>query len=280
VWIGDDTAVVTAPGGGRLLLCADAVVAGVHADLTLTTLSDFGWKAVVANVSDVAAMGGRPLHVLVTVASPPGTDVDLLYDGIASACDAYACPVVGGDLVSAASLVVTVAMTGSVDGPAVRRAGARPGDVIWVTGPLGAAAAGLRAWRTGTDHAELRRAHARPQAALAEGTAARLAGATAMIDVSDGFAADLGHLADASGVGFELDDLPVAAGATEEEARRGGDDYVLVFCAPQEAPVAERFAGLPSPLRIGRCVEDPAARTIRGAPLQPEGWEHPFSGRP
>ncbi|MBO0731360.1 MAG: hypothetical protein J2P57_19030, partial [Acidimicrobiaceae bacterium] len=110
VWIGDDTAVVPAPGGTWLLLCADSVVAGVHADLTLTTLADLGWKAVAANVSDVAAMGGRPSYTVVTVASPPGTDIDLLYEGIAAASENYACPVVGGDLVGAPSLVVTVAM--------------------------------------------------------------------------------------------------------------------------------------------------------------------------
>src|SRR6202521_745096 len=88
-WIGDDAAVVRAPGGGWLLRAAAPVVAGVHADLSLTGLDDLGWKAVAANVSDIAAMGGRPLHALVTVVGPPGTDLDLLYQGIAEAAAIY-----------------------------------------------------------------------------------------------------------------------------------------------------------------------------------------------
>src|SRR5581483_9390410 len=104
-------------------------------------LEEFGWKAVVVNVSDMAAMGGRPLYLLVTVAAPPGTDLDRLFDGIAEAADAYLCPVVGGDLAAADRLVVTVAVAGTVDGTPVTRSGASPGEVIYVTGPLGAAAA-------------------------------------------------------------------------------------------------------------------------------------------
>ncbi len=281
-WIGDDAAVVRPPGGEYLLLCADSVVAGVHADLSLTTVADLGWKAVVANLSDIAAMGGQPAHAMVTVAGPPSTDLHLLYEGIACASDRFACPVVGGDLVSSPVLVVTVALTGTVEGAPVLRRGAWPGDVVWVTGPLGAAAAGLRLWRAGSRgevQDRLREAHARPVPALAEGTAARRAGATAMIDVSDGFAADLGHLADTSEVGFELDDLPVAEGATDQEASGGGEDYVLVFTAPADAPVVERFAGLAAPHRIGRCVADPGTRSLYGKPLDAAGWEHPWGGQ-
>src|SRR5687768_17035104 len=90
-WIGDDTAVLN-PYPGRLLLAADAVVAGVHADLTLTTLEDLGWKALVVNVSDIAAMGGTPGHAVVTVAGPSTTDLDALYRGLAEASKTYACP--------------------------------------------------------------------------------------------------------------------------------------------------------------------------------------------
>ncbi|MBV8161571.1 MAG: thiamine-monophosphate kinase, partial [Acidimicrobiia bacterium] len=137
--IGDDAA-VEEPPNGPLLLAADAVVVGVHTPPELS-LDEVGWKAVVANVSDVAAMGGRPLHLLVTVAAPPGTDLDLLFDGVAQASEAYRCPVVGGDLTTAQCLVIAVAVAGTVDGNPVTRAGARPGDTIYVTGPLGAAAA-------------------------------------------------------------------------------------------------------------------------------------------
>jgi thiamine-monophosphate kinase len=261
--IGDDCAVVPAPSG-VLLLAADAVVAGVHVDLARVGLDDMGWKAVVANVSDVAAMGGRPLHLLVTVGGPPGTDLDLVHRGVRQAADACGCEVVGGDLVSAPVVLVSVAVTGTCDGGPVRRSGAGAGDSVFLTGPLGAAAAG--AWT------------ARPVARVAEGTAAREAGATAMIDVSDGLAADLGHVADESGVGVELTHVPVAEGATVEQALGGGEDYELVFTAPDVERVAEAFveAGLPVPERIGVCVADPAVRLLAGRPLPAVGWQHRF----
>ena len=241
-WIGDDAAVLD----DGLLLAVDTVVAGVHfrAD---TPLADVGWKALTVNVSDIAAMGGTPGHAVVAVAAPSDTDLDLIYEGMAEASATYGCPVVGGDLANANELVVTVAVTGRVDGAPVLRSGAKPGDGIYVTGPLGAAAAaGYRV---------------RPQARLAEGQAARAAGATAMIDVSDGLVADLGHIADASGVGYELDRVPVAEGATEEQALRGGEDYELVFTG----------IDLPVGIRIGTCTADVSQRLPGG------GWEHRFS---
>jgi thiamine-monophosphate kinase len=95
-----------------------------------------------------------------------------------------------------------------------------------------------------------------------------------MIDVSDGLAADVGHLADASGVGVRLDVVPVAPGATRSEALSGGDDYALVFCAPSSAPVTACFAGLPAPILLGRCTAEPTERTLEGEPFPPAGWEH------
>jgi thiamine-monophosphate kinase len=288
IWIGDDAAVLPGPAGGHTLLAADTAVAGVHADLTLTGLDDLGWKAMAAALSDLAAMGGDAGHSLVTVAAPPGTDLDLLYQGLAAAASAYHCPIVGGDLTGSPVLVVTVAVTGWCDGDPVLRSGARPGDFIWVTGPLGAAAAGLRVLRpTGSSdpagqplaprvRGELIRAHARPAPDFAGGRAARLGGARAMIDVSDGLAADLGHLAEASGVGVELDSVPVAAGARDEEALHGGDDYVLLFCAPDPDRIHAAFRELPPPVRIGRCTAHKAQRTLAGSPLTPLGWEHQF----
>jgi thiamine-monophosphate kinase len=250
--IGDDAAVVEPPDG-PLLLAADTVVVGVHTPPDLA-LEDVGWKAVVVNVSDIAAMGGRPLYLLVTVAAPQGTDLDRLFDGVAEAAHAYVCPVVGGDLTSAASLIVTVAVVGTVDGTPVLRSGASPGEAIYVTGPLGAAAAS--GWTR------------RPLARVAEGVDARGAGATAMIDVSDGLVADLGHIADESGVGFALDEVPVAPGATLEQALTGGEDYELVFTAP--------VARLPLGFRIGVCTAEPAQRTLAGQPVPAGGWEHKF----
>jgi thiamine-monophosphate kinase len=259
-WIGDDAAVL--PDG--LLFAADAVVAGVHADLSLTTLDDLGWKALVSNVSDIAAMGGEPSYAVVTVAGPADIDLDALYRGLAAASVAYGCPVVGGDLTNAPALVVTVAILGTVDGPPVLRSGAGAGDRIWVTGPLGAAAHGLAELRAGTGPGD---AHRRPHARVAEGRRARLAGATAMIDVSDGLGADLCHVLEASGVGCALDTVPLAPGATLEDALGGGEDYELVFMMPAATAVDWAIA-------IGACTDDPTERTLQGAPLPPAGWQH------
>jgi thiamine-monophosphate kinase len=275
--IGDDAAAVRSPVGW-LLLAADAVVAGVHTDLTLSGLDDLGWKAMAVNVSDMAAMGGRPLHALVTVAGPSDTDLDLLYEGIAAAARAYECPVVGGDLANAPVLVVSVAMTGTVDGDPVLRRGAAPGDGVYLTGPVGLSAAGLRQLRQGvTEFTAGVAAYRRPTPVVAAGLAAKQAGATAMIDVSDGLCADLGHLAGASGVGVVLDDVPVGEGATLEEALTGGEDYVLVFTAADEARVAGAFAGVGPVTRIGVCTADPAERTVGGRRFPSGGWEHEWS---
>ena len=286
-WIGDDVAVVPGPAGS-LLLAADAAVAGVHADLALVGLDDLGWKALVANVSDIAAVGGTPTHALAMVAGPLGeVDVDLLYDGLTAASDAYGCPVVGGDLSSSPRLVVAVAVAG--DGgrgerPPVLRSGASPGDTLFATGPLGSSAAGLallRADRAG-EAPDLALLHRRPRARLAEGAAARDAGATAMIDVSDGLAADVRHLAESSGVGVVIDHVPVAIGVSrvtdrpEDLALGGGEDYELVFAAPDPARIEAAFAeaGLGVPIRIGRCTADPAERRLGDGELPVLGWEH------
>ena len=277
VWIGDDAAVVPSPDGGVLLLAADSVVAGVHADLSLTTIADLGWKALAACLSDIGAMGGEPRWALVTVAGPAGTRLDSLYSGISEAAREFGCPVVGGDLSSAPALVVTVAVTGHCAEAPVLRSGARAGDGVWVTGPLGGSAAGLRSLRSGGDPAgPLERAHARPVPRLTEGRAALKAGATAMIDVSDGLAADLGHIAAASGVGISLDELPVADGATREEALSGGEDFELAFCLPPGSEVGESFGSLRRPVRIGECTAGHGGVRLAGADLEVSGWEHRF----
>ena len=317
VWFGDDAAVVglpgavaaggatpprgtTPPGGatppgsglGFLLLATDTVVAGIDADLSLTTLADLGWKAMAVNLSDIAAMGGVPGHALVSVVGLGPDELSVLYEGLLEAAATYRCPVVGGDLSGGAQPVVTVALTGWVDGRPILRRGARPGDTIWVTAPLGAAAAGLRLLREaaaepgppgrgrwGPAESNLVRAHARPRPALAEGAAARLAGATAMIDVSDGLVADVSSMAKLSAVGFELTDLPVAPGATLDEALDGGEDYVLAFTmpgedGPQGSSVTGHFAaaGLPAPYLVGKCLPDPAQKLLGGRALGETGW--------
>ena len=284
--IGDDAAVVPIPPGD-LLLTADAVVAGVHADLNLVGVDDLGWKAIAVNVSDVAAMGGRPLYALVTVAGPlADVDVDSLYEGLLAASDAYACPIVGGDFTAAPVLMVSVAVAGTLDGhEPVLRGGASPGDLLFVTGPLGSSAAGLELLRAGRagEAPDLALAHRRPRARVAEGTAARTAGATAMIDISDGLSSDVRHVAAASGVGVALDRAPVAVGVARAmgddgvaAALGGGEDYELLFAAPDGARVEASFsaAGLTLPLLIGRCTHDPAERRLGDDDLPEAGWEH------
>jgi len=292
IWIGDDAAVVPAPSG-PLVLATDSVVAGVHADLSLVGVDDLGWKAVTAAVSDIGAMGARPLQALVTLCVPPGTDLDTLVAGVAEASAEWTCTVVGGDLSTAGQVVVSVAVTGALEGalPAVTRGGASPGDSLFVTGTLGASAAGLRILRERTggvlrgrrppvaETAALVDAHRRPRARLAEGQVARLAGARAMIDVSDGLSIDMYRLAGASKVGFQLDVVPVAAGATLPEALGGGEDYELVIATPDPEGLMAAFAatGLRAPVPIGRCTADPLERVLDREPLPRLGWQHPIT---
>jgi thiamine-monophosphate kinase len=276
-WIGDDAALIVAPQGG-LLLAADMVVAGVHVDLSVVGLEDVGWKAMAVNVSDIAAMGGEPTHALVSVAAPHETELHAVFRGIADAVEAYGCPVVGGDLSSGPQLVVSVTIVGDAGNrPPVLRSGALPGDTIFVTGPLGGSAAGLRVLREGRDDdANLADAYRRPQARVPEGRAARRAGATAMVDVSDGLAADLRHLADQSGVGVVIDHVPVRDGATHDEALGGGEDYELIFTATNAGHVVATFAeaGLRQPIGIGRCTSDPNERRLGEGELPVAGWQH------
>ncbi len=282
VWIGDDAAVL-GPHQGRVVLTTDLSVAGVHGDLRLIGLDDLGWRALAASVSDVAAMGARPDGAVVAVAGPPSTDLDLLYEGIAASSEAHRCPVVGGDLSNADQVVLAVTVTGHLEGDLgpVLRSGARAGDHLFVTGPLGGGSAGLRLLQAGPAPRSdpdmmLEAAHRRPRARLAEGETARAAGARAMVDVSDGLIADLGHMADASGVGFRLDEVPVFPGATIEDALGGGEDYELVVATPDPERLVTAFAdaGLRPPVPIGRCTADLHERTLAGKPTTALGWEH------
>jgi thiamine-monophosphate kinase len=213
-------------------------------------------------------------------------------EGVAEASRQSGCAVVGGDLSAGGVLTVVVTVMGTVDGGrAVERAGAVPGDAVFVTGPCGGSAAGLRVLRgrhergqdeTGQDETgqerSLAAAYRRPEARLAEGEVARRAGAHAMIDISDGLALDLHRLADASGVGFALDTIPVAEGATLEEALGGGEDYELIVAIdPREVDnyiMRCTSAGLRPPLQIGVIRADAGARYLGGEELGRLGWQH------
>jgi thiamine-monophosphate kinase len=248
----DDAATLGVPGGGPLVVSVDSVVEGVHVDLSVCSPGDVGWKALMGALSDLAAMGAAPLGALVALCVPGGSgrgDTALgVMAGVAEAAAASGCPVVGGDVSEAAQLMVAVTVLGTVEGGGepVARSGALPGDVVLVTGPCGGSAAGLRELRTGGSNGSGGVAYRRPVARLREGEAARLGGAHAMIDVSDGLALDLHRLADSSGVGFRLDDVPVTPGATLEEALGGGEDYELLITAAGTAieKMSEAFAAV------------------------------------
>ena len=195
------------------------------------------------------------------------------------------CPLVGGDTTVGAVLTVAVAVVGdSPEGGAVLRRGARPGDSIFVTGPLGGGRAALAALRRGDEPDPVALARLRrPIPRLVEGRTAAAAGASALIDLSDGLSSDLAHLCRASGVGALLEPaaVPVGPGAAVEDALAGGDDYELCFTAPDPVRVAEAFAAaglhLPAPIGAVTTGDEVLLATPGGGtwPLAPSGWEHP-----
>ena len=275
--IGDDAAVL-APIVGQTVLSTDVAVLGVHLDGELFPLEDLGFKAVAAAVSDMAAMGARPRACVVAVTAPVGTDLEELHRGMADASRLTNCPIVGGDLASGRDVSVAVTVVGECPGSgAIYRSGAVVGDELLVTGPLGRSAAGLRRRRDGaTLNDELVVAHRRPWPRLAEGTAARGASVHAMMDLSDGLGLDLHRLADASNVGFELSDVPVADGATLDEAIGGGEDYELLIATNDPARLRMVFLdrGLRAPITIGTVVAETSTRTLRGEEFGRRGWQH------
>jgi thiamine-monophosphate kinase len=282
VGVGDDTAVLA----GGLLFATDVLTEGVHFDLRWSTPADVGWKALAVNLSDIAAMGGTPRAAVCGVVLGAGRQgqADDLAAGIMAAAAELGCPLVGGDTVVGAALTVTVAVIGdSPDGGAVLRSGAQPGDSIFITGPLGGSKAALGALRRGgaADPVALARLQ-RPVPRLVEGRTAAAAGASAMIDLSDGLSSDLAHICRASGVGARLQAsaVPVGPGAVVDDALSGGDDYELCFTASDPVRVAEAFAAaglhLPAPIGTVTVGDEVLLATPAGGtwPLAPSGWEH------
>ncbi|HWH00330.1 MAG TPA: thiamine-phosphate kinase, partial [Pilimelia sp.] len=250
---GDDAAVVAAPDG-RVVASTDVLVEGRHFRRDWSSAADIGHRAAAANLADVAAMGAEPTALLVALCAPPALELawaEELADGLAEEAALAGASVVGGDMSASPTLTIAVTALGDLGGRApVRRSGARPGDVVALAGRIGYAAAGYtvlsRGFRTPTLLVE---AFRRPQVHYPAGPQAALAGATAMIDVSDGLLADLGHIARASGVSIDVqrsafevpDQMRDAATALGVDPYGwilgGGDDHALVATFPTPAAV-------------------------------------------
>jgi thiamine-monophosphate kinase len=266
---GDDAAVLRTPDG-RVVATTDVLVEGRHFRRDWSSPEDVGHKAAAANLADVAAMGGVATALLVGLACPPETPTSWLEGvaaGLAAECAPLGAAVVGGDTVASApdsaAVVLSVTALGDLgDRPPVLRSGARPGDVVALAGRLGWSACGLAVLRRGfSSPVAAVNAHRRPQPPYAAGPAAAAAGATAMCDVSDGLLADVGHLAAASGVVFDLDRAALVRtcleppGPLQQVAAAlgvdplvwvltGGEDHALVASFPASARLPEGWAAV------------------------------------
>ena len=234
--IGDDAAVLEVPAGERLVVTTDTSVEGVHFRREWLNYFEIGYRATAASLSDLAAMGARPIGVVVALTLPEGDHHEAreLAIGIREGASAVMCPIIGGDLSSGSVLSLTITALGSVVRP-LSRAGAKPGDRVYVTGELGGADAAVHAWLAGkepSDRDRARFAHPVPRIDAAIGLAA--SGATSAIDISDGLAADLAHVAAASNVRIEIDAdrIPRVPGVSVAEAAAAGEEYEIVVTAP------------------------------------------------
>lgn len=289
--IGDDAALIAPPPGQELAITTDTLIAGRHFPVD-TVAFDIGYKALAVNLSDLAAMGAEPAWITIALAAPElaGDWCDALLDGALAAIGDHPVDIIGGDT-TRGDLALTITAIGCLPvGRALRRSGAGLGDVIAVTGTLGDAAYGLECWsmrdRASEDQRFCIDRLARPQWR----PGATLRGiANAAIDISDGLAADLGHILEASGVGarLDIDALPASAAlrrACGTDSRRrlqwsGGDDYELCITLAEDQLDAAR-AALGCPLTVVGTIEaEPGLRAFdaNGQPWGGDGergWDH------
>jgi thiamine-monophosphate kinase len=281
---GDDAAVVATPDG-RVVASTDLLVDQVHFRLDWSTPEQVGRKAAAVNLADIAAMGARGTALLVGLACPPETPAEVA-EGIAAGLWAEAAAtgagVVGGDVVSSPRLTIAVTVLGDLAGRApVTRSGARAGDVLALAGRVGWAAAGLAVLRRGfRSPVEVVGAQRVPTPPYAAGPAAAAAGATAMIDTSDGLLADLGHVAAASGVRLDVRSasVPLAPRVADVATALGADPLRWLLTGGEDHALAATFpAGTALPegwVPIGTAAEG-AGVTVDGAPYDGSaGWDH------
>ncbi|WP_101829661.1 thiamine-phosphate kinase [Frankia canadensis] len=281
---GDDAAVLAA-ADGRVVVTTDLLLQGRHFRLDWSSGTDVGHKAAAQNLADVAAMGARPTGLFVGFAGPGQLDAAwalALADGLAAECARAGASVAGGDVSSADSIMLGVTALGDLAGrPPVLRSGARPGDVVVLAGPVGHAEAGLALLTAGRDGWEdLVAAHRRPRPPYRLGPVLAAAGATAMCDVSDGLAQDLGHIAAASGVRVEIRSAALEIGPRMRSAAAalgvdplgwalaGGEDHSLVACLPPTVPPP---AGC---VPIGTVLLGDGVTVDGQPPAGPGGWNH------
>jgi thiamine-monophosphate kinase len=260
IGIGDDAAAVETVPGTVSLFTTDMLLEGVHFDLTFCTPENLGWKSLAVNLSDIAAMGGKPRYCLLSLAVPqsiPVSFIDGFVAGLLDCAEEFEVTLIGGDTcASRGGLVVSLTVMGEqLPERVVPRSGARPGDLILVTGTIGDSALGLRQLMAGQREGSAIHRHLEPSPRVREGL--KLAEEklpTAMIDISDGLLADLGHILKRSGVGarLELAHLPLSPEVAAHISRQddnpfnlplsGGEDYELLFTIPPDREGAVRNA--------------------------------------
>lgn len=307
--IGDDCAILRPRPGEEIVVTTDLSIAGRHFRLDWHPPESVGHRTLARGLSDLAAMGARPLAAFLSLGLPrelverrrvrsaSPVWIDRYLDGFLALAEATGTPLAGGDLAESPLFAADIVLLGAVRrGKALLRSGAKPGDLLYVTGALGGAAAGLdqlgqwaRPTRKNAGAAipeslapRLAR-HLYPEPRLGQGqTLVRRGLATGGLDISDGLSTDLAHLCEESRVAAEVDArmLPIAPGATLEQALHGGEDYELLFTASAMARVPRAIAGVPI-TRIGRILRRGGGRqqmTLLGAdgtrPLQARGWQH------
>jgi thiamine-monophosphate kinase len=292
IGIGDDCAVLRPPRGHEVLVTTDFTLEGIHFRRAWHPPEVVGRRCLTRGLSDIAAMGGRPLAVFLSLALPgklPQKWVDDFMRGLMALARECDVPLAGGDTAqSPQGILADIAVAGTVpNGSAVLRSGARPGDRIYVTGELGGGSAALKEFFAGRKPrpADFPR-HFRPVPRLAVGEFLRGRGiATAMIDLSDGLSTDLSHICEESDVGAEIvaEDIPRARVGRKRErvdlklALHGGEDYELLFTTPAHKRAPASIAGVPMTAigditRTRRIVLRKSTGVAE--PLKPQGWEH------